>query len=214
MDFTRLTRFTVSRGELYELYNGYGFRKGAMNYVFNSEWFKWLAITSTFSHGDAVNYYPGSGYVPFLGAGQNGNVGVTLRLGPRLRLDQTYLYSHLQTRTTREFPEPLTVYTNHIARSKVNYQFTPALSFRAILDYNGVLPNDTLVRYERTKRLGYDLLMTYLVHPGTALYLGYTDIYQNLALDPSRPPYLQLSPFPDVNTGRQFFVKVSYLFRF
>ena len=134
--------------------------------------------------------------------------------GRDLRLDETYIYSHLQAKTSPQFPEPLTVYTNHIARSKVNYQFTPALSFRAILDYNGVLPNESFVQFDRTKRLGYDLLMTYLVHPGTALYVGYTDIYQNLALDPSRPPYLQLSQFPDMNTGRQFFVKISYLFRF
>ena len=84
-----------------------------------------------------------------------------------------------------------TVYNNHIARSKVNYQFTRELSLRAIVDYNGVLPNASLVNLDRTKRFGYDLLMTYLIHPGTALYIGYTDIYQNYLFDPSRPPYLQ-----------------------
>ena len=96
----------------------------------------------------------------------------------------------------------------------MNYQLTRELSFRAILDYNGVLPNASLVTLDRTKRLGYDLLMTYLLHPGTALYAGYTDIYQNLLLDPAKPPYLQLSRTPDMNTGRQFFVKLTYLFRF
>ncbi len=208
MEFTRLTSFTVSRGELYELYQGYGFRKGQTNYVFNSEWFKWLALSAIFSHGSAVNYYPGAGYVPFLGEGQNGNLGVTLRIGPRLRLDETYIYSHLATRSGT------TVYTNHIARSKANYQVSRALSFRAILDYNGVLPNESMVTLDPAKRIGYDFLMTYLVHPGTAVYAGFTDIYQNLTLDPSRPPYVQFSPFPDMNTGRQAFVKVSYLFHF
>ena len=96
----------------------------------------------------------------------------------------------------------------------MNYQLTRELSFRAILDYNGVLPNASLVNLDRTKRLGYDLLMTWLLHPGTALYVGYTDIYQNLLFDPSRPPYLVLGQFPNMNTGRQFFVNLSYQFRF
>jgi hypothetical protein len=109
---------------------------------------------------------------------------------------------------------PTTIYNNHIARSKANYQFTRELSLRAIVDYNGVLPNESLVTLERTKRIGLDFLLTYLLHPGTAFHLGYTDIYENLTLDPSRPPYLQLTDFPGMNTGRQIFVKVSYLFRF
>ena len=38
-----------------------------------------------------------------------------------------------------------TIFDNHIVRSRVNYQFTRELSFRAILDYNGVLANPSLV---------------------------------------------------------------------
>jgi hypothetical protein len=214
MEFTRLTTLTVSRTEAFELYNGYGFRKGANNYVFNSEWFKWLALTSSFTHGTAVNYYPGGSYAPFLGSGQNGNLGVTWRPTPRLRLDETYIYSRLRTLPGKQTQRGATVYTNHIARSKVNYQLTRELSFRAILDYNGVLPSASLTTLDPAKRLSYDLLATYLLHPGTAVYVGYTDIYQNLLFDPSRAPYLRLSGFPDMNTGRQVFVKLSYLFRY
>ena len=209
MEFTRLTSLIVSRTEAFELYNGYSFRKSASNYVFNSEWFKWLALTATYSHGSAINYYPTALSAPFLGSGQNGNLGLTWRPTPRLRMDETYIFSHLGTRDRSG-----TIYTNHIARSKANYQVTPALSFRAILDYNGVLPNTSLVTLEPAKRLGTDLLMTYLLHPGTALYVGYTDIYENLLLDPSRPPYSRIGGFPELNTGRQVFVKLSYLFRF
>ena len=214
MEFTRLTTFTVSAGQIFELYNGYEFSKWATNYIFSSEWLKWLAINAAYSSGSAVNYYPAAGYAPFLGNGQNGNAGITLRPTPRLRLDETYLYGHLQTRPGWQDQPPVTIYTNHIARSKVNYQLTRALSFRAIVDYNGVLPNSTLVSMDPAKRLGYDFLMTYLVHPGTAFYVGYTDIYQNLLLDPSRPPYLRIAGAPDLNTGRQVFVKLSYLLRF
>jgi hypothetical protein len=209
MEFRHLTSLSVSRSEIFELYQGHGFRGHDNRYEFNSEWFKWLAVNAEFAHGTGVNYYPAEGYEPFLGNSQGANLGVTLRPTPKLRLDETYILSHLHTRNGGA-----SIYTNHIARSKINYQATRELSFRAIFDYNSVLPNASLVALDRTKRIGCDLLATYLLHPGTALYVGYTDIYQNLALDPSRPPYLQLSGFPDLNTGRQIFVKLSYLFRF
>jgi len=214
MQFTRLTSFTYTRTEAFELYNGYGFRKGYNNFVVSSEWYKWLAVAATYTQGAAVNYYPAAAYVPFVGRGQNGDLELTLRPTARLRLDEAYLYSHLATPPGWPNGGDHSIYTNHIARSKVNYQFTRALSLRAILDYNGVLPDPTLVNLDRTKRFGYDLLLTYLLHPGTALYIGYTDIYQNFLFDPSRPPYLQYSASPNMNTGRQIFAKVSYLLRF
>jgi hypothetical protein len=214
MQFTRLTNLSVSRSQAFELYRGLGFRKGSNTYDFSTEWFKWMAVTASYTHGGSVNYYPAAGIAPFLGDGRQGNVSLTLRPTARLRLDETYIYSYLRTRTSRQEEAATSIYNNHIVRSKANYQFTREFSFRAIVDYNGVLPNQSLVSLDRSKRLGYDLLVSYLLNPGTALYVGYTDIYENLMQDPTRPPYLKLSGFPDMNTGRQFFVKLSYLFRF
>ncbi len=51
-----------------------------------------------------------------------------------------------------------------------------------------------------------------MVNPGTALYVGYTDIYDNWRLDPALPPSFLRTDFPGLNTGRLFFVKLSYLF--
>ncbi len=90
-----------------------------------------------------------------------------------------------------------------------------------ILDYNAVLPNTELVNLQRSKRITGDVLLTYLIHPGTALYVGYTDTRENLLLTSGGPA--GLSPvsamldrigFPSTVTGRQFFAKISYLFRF
>ena len=106
------------------------------------------------------------------------------------------------------------VFDNHIARSKVNYQFTRAASLRFILDYNSVLPNPSLIQFDNSKHVGVDALFTYMLNPGTALHAGYTDLYDNWRLDPSISPVLKRTAFPDLNTGRQFFVKLSYLFRF
>ncbi len=207
MEFTRLTNFTVTRTEAFELYNGYGFRKGYNDYLLNSEWFRWMAVSAEYTHGSGVNYYPVAGMAPFLGNSRQGSLSLTLRPTPKVRLDETYLYSTLNASAA-------TAYTNHIARSKVNYQMTRELSFRAIFDYNGVLPNTGMVTLDPSKRIGCDLLMTYLLHPGTAFYVGYTDIYENLLFDPSKPPYLQFSRSPTLNTGRQIFAKLTYLFRF
>jgi hypothetical protein len=62
-----------------------------------------------------------------------------------------------------------------------------------------------------------DILFTYLLHPGTALYIGYSDLYENVDLDSvSLAPLrtLRQTNSPTTSTGRLFFVKLSYLFRF
>jgi hypothetical protein len=51
-----------------------------------------------------------------------------------------------------------------------------------------------------------------LLNPGTAIYVGVTDGFDNLALDPITG--LRATRNPTTSTGRQFFVKTSYLFRF
>jgi len=59
-----------------------------------------------------------------------------------------------------------------------------------------------------------DFLLTYLVHPGTAIYVGYNSNLQNLDRRLLPTPSGLLTTRDDfINDGRQFFVKVSYLFR-
>jgi hypothetical protein len=84
-------------------------------------------------------------------------------------------------------------------------------SLRTIVAYNGVLENASLIDLQRQKRITGDALLTYLIRPGTALYVGYTDRLENLGLynGTVRP-----IGFPSTTTARQFFAKVSYLFRF
>jgi hypothetical protein len=96
----------------------------------------------------------------------------------------------------------------------LNYQFSRELSLRAILDYNAVLPNNSLVGLEREKHLTGDVLLTYLLNPGTALYVGYTDGYENLLIDPAGLSLFTRTGTPKTSTGRQIFVKMSYLLRY
>ena len=97
----------------------------------------------------------------------------------------------------------------------MNFQFSRPLSLRAIIDYDTLGSNPSLVDLEsRTRRLNFDLLFTYFVHPGTAIYVGYSDQYQNLLIDPTDPTGLRRIPGLGHPTARQLFVKLSYSFRF
>jgi hypothetical protein len=106
------------------------------------------------------------------------------------------------------------IFTNHLLRSKINYQFTRDYSFRAILDYNSLLPNNSLVASTYSKQADATLLFTYLPHPGTALYLGYADTFENVDYEAVAAPAYTLTKLPGTSTDRQIFVKFSYFLRF
>jgi hypothetical protein len=106
------------------------------------------------------------------------------------------------------------VFNNHLFRTKLNYQFNRMLSLRAILDYDATLPNSTLIDLDRTKRLTGDVLLAYVAHPGTAIYLGYTNRRENLAFESDPATGLHRTNDPGLQTASQLFVKVSYLIRF
>jgi hypothetical protein len=155
--------------------------------------------------------------MPFLAGETSAMFGFTWRPSPRFRLNETYLYDRLGTHNGSGLAGVTSgsdFFNNHILRSKLNYQFTRELSVRAILDYNAVLPNSSLIALEHTKRLAADFLISYLINPGTALFVGYSDVHENLALNATVPPELGRTRSPGTSTGRQFFVKLSYLFRF
>jgi hypothetical protein len=72
--------------------------------------------------------------------------------------------------------------------------------------------------------MNFDVLFTYLLHPGTAVYVGYNSNLENVdpslcvhlpgseQCDPNGPGLLR-SPYRLTNDGRQLFIKISYLFR-
>ena len=150
------------------------------------------------------------GRIPVIGHEDQGHLILTFHASGRLRIDNDYLIEHVRERDTH-----LTAVTNHIVRSKWNYQFTRELSARLILQYNSVLSNPVISSLSPTKNFNADFLITYLVHPGTAIYVGYNSNLQNLdrGLIPT-PTGLRTTPDRFMNDSRQFFVKVSYLLRF
>ncbi len=161
--------------------------------MLSTEWLKWLSAVALLNSGRAINYYPAAGLAPFGANGLYGKLEFTLRPTPRLRFSQNYIYNRLYMRDDfiqPAMPAAVSIYNNHVLRTRFNYQFTRPLSLRAILDYNSILPNPSLVALERAKRFTGDVLLTCLVNPGTALYVGYTDRYENLDIVPTFPPTL------------------------
>jgi len=175
-----------------------------------TSWFKQFDLTWFFVSGAGVNYNPLPGVIPKIGHEDQGNVTLTFHASGRLRIDNTYLLEHIRERDSH-----LTAVTNHIVRTKWNYQFTRELSARVILQYTSVLSNPLISSLSPRKNLNADFLITYLVHPGTAIYVGYNSNLQNLdrGLIPT-PTGLRTTPDRFLNDSRQFFVKVSYLLRF
>ena len=80
-----------------------------------------------------------------------------------------------------------------------------------------MLSNPDISSLSRTKNFNTDFLITYLIHPGTAIYVGYNSNLGNLdhtlAVDPVTGAILTTRN-GYINDGRQFFVKASYVFRF
>lgn len=214
VDLPRLTELGISHDDGYELYDGQELRERMTALFVHSSWFKWLDMGVRYSQGRQPNYYPPDGVAPFLANSNNGSAWLTLHPHPHLKLDEIYYYTRLATgQETAETLPAGVIFTNHLIRSKVNYQFTRDYSFNAILDYNSLLPNSALVNntYTYAKQADTTLLFTYLPHPGTAFYLGYADTFQNVDWDNGGSTPTQL---PGLSTDRQVFVKFSYLLRF
>lgn len=128
---------------------------------------------------------------PFVGNSNIASAILTLWPQPHLRQDQIYYYTRLATDAgeppSASLPSGV-IFTNHLIRSKVNYQFTRDYSFRAIFDYNSRLPNNDLVATSYAKLADTTLLFSYFPHPGTTFCLGYADTFQNEDYSASATP--------------------------
>jgi hypothetical protein len=230
VELTHETSFQVSRGEAYELFDNIPFRKHSTSITASAAPYKWLSFNTRFTTGTGENYFPAAPLLPFLGNTKRLNLGFTLRPSSRFRLDETYIYYRLGNRagsTPPGFTPGSAIFNNHLMRSKFNYQFTRELSVRLILDYDATLANNQLLDLQTNlgsydggivppaKQFVTDVLFTYLVHPGTALYVGYDNGLTNLRLDQSVvPPQVVYQRATNNSTSQLFFVKLSYLFRF
>ena len=217
MTFDRMTMLSMAYSESYELYNGIGFRARNTTWNVATSWYQWLEMSAIYTQGTRPNYHPPTGISPFLANGNNASATVTIRPNRHLRFDQIYYYTRLSNDavpTSTSSSSTGDIFTNHLIRAKINYQFNRDYAFNAIFDYNSMLPNSGLVDTSYAKQADTTLLFTYFPHPGTAFYLGYANTFQNMNYDADATPAYSLTSLPSTSTDRQLFVKVSYLLRF
>jgi hypothetical protein len=194
-----------------------------------------VTLGASYHWGDGANFVASPGAppplnMPFLAHQDTATGTLTLRPMKPLKIENTYLFERLQARdgtyllARSQIPGVgKGIFNDHIVRSQWNWQFTPQLSLRLILQYNALLantPGNTIYPYTSLpteKEFNADFLLTYLVHPGTAIYLGYNSDLQNLnhslELDPAGLAG-RYTAKGYINDSRQLFLKVSYQFRF
>jgi hypothetical protein len=207
VDLVRQTEFEVSHAETFERFAGLNFEPQTTELSVATKWKKWLAFEGNYAFGTAVNHDPAPTLVPSLGNATDVEVGLTFRPTPRIRVGETYLVSQLDSQAA-------TIFTERRLRTKLTYQLTRYLSLRTIVDNKSVAVNRALASGDDERKWSGDFLLTYLVNPGTALYIGYIDQFENIDILPGSPPDLRRIRRPSTSVGRQVFAKVSYLLRF
>ena len=187
------------------------FTKGYTGVFLSNSYFKLVTFNANYNFARAINYDPPTNEAPFLANEVSGTIGATVHPWNPLTVDNSYI----QERLTSIANPSRAIINSYIIRSKWNYQYNPRLSFRTIFQYNGLLSNPLYTSLEKTKQFNIDFLMTYLIHPGTAFYVGYNSDLQNY--DPTGitdHTGLFRTNKSYINDGRVIFAKISYLFRF
>ncbi len=199
---------------------------------------KWATLAASYYWGDGANYVASpvappavaNPYnLPFVAHEETGGASLTVRPFQPLKIENTYLFERLRANnSTYAFEQALYpgigrgILNDHIIRSKWNWQFTPQLSVRVILQYNALLAGTPGIGSPYTylptdRQFNADFLVTYLLHPGTAIYFGYNSDLQNLNVEqetPGLPGSVANTARGFINDSRQLFVKASYMFRF
>ena len=168
-----------------------------------------VSFKADYSQGAQININPPAGQLPLLSNVNLASVGLVLRPGKHLRIQNTYLLERLTDRATGA-----SVFNNHIIYSEWVYQFNQRYSIRVIPQYTAVLANPAFSSLSTTKNFNGDFLFTYLVNPFTALYVGYNGNMDNLQLLQSMGGNAILRTPGLYQDGHQFFVKLAYLLKF
>jgi len=176
---------------------------------FNTSYFKQGTIQLSYGQNKAINFEPPEGELPY--SADETSFSLELRLRPlrRLQMRNLYLYTALKSN------EGPVVFDDHIVSVRTNYQFTKQLSLRLIVQYEATIVNPEFTSLEDRRNLNGDVLITYMVNPWTALYVGYNGNRQNLNfIDDSIPPSVIRTHGDFLNDANQFFMKFSYLLHF
>ena len=163
-----------------ERFGGIDFRKRSWNASISAEPTRYLSGSISGTIGEQINYDAVS---PFLGNSAGANLSLTLKPADQLSVQQSYLKSRLDTKAGER------IFDENIWQTTARFQWSKEISSRVIYQYS------TLEHSGFT-----DLLISYLLVPGTSFHAGY-----DLAFDGSGATLSR--------TNELFFTKFSYSFR-
>ena len=172
---------------------------------FETQMFTTVGFGLQLGAGERINLAPLPGYEPELAESFNASFELLWRPLDRLRHDFTYLYTKLDdpNGTGR-------IFTDHIVRSRWNYQFTRELSLRFIAQHEATDPGQ-LTSLKRDENLNFDLLVRYVINPWSALYAGFNTNSSNFALVDTELGTEMVRTHDLHRDGKQIFLKFSYL---
>jgi uncharacterized protein DUF5916 len=206
-DFKGPVSAAVGQTRAREVYRGIDFRRDATYVTAYGDLFHWLGFNAYVRRGTGINFYPAAGQAPSLGDAQYDAFDVTLRPSSRWRIAESYIVSRLAA------PESgAEMLADRYLRLKSSVQVSRALSLRAIVDRHALNVDPRAVADVPDRRYTFDVLLTYLVQPGSAIYVGFTDRSQDVSGDSALPP--DERALGRVSTGRQVFVKITRMLQF
>jgi hypothetical protein len=179
----------------------------------------WLAADLGYNQGATINYQPPSGQGPDPVNVSSPSISLDVKPFDATDLSNSYVFTQFTNPDSGDL-----VYDNHELISRWNYQFNKALSLNLIGQYIATLPHSDSTDLSNSKDLFADALLTYMPHPGTALYLGYIGNFANLnralctrtqdGLCNPDDPILPTTGSSLMNDDKDLYLKVSYLLRF
>ena len=183
----------------------YDFENWQVSYANNT--LNSLEFEVSYLSGTTLNVVPPPGQLPNVADTTRVTFNTLWRPIDRLRNDNTYLYTELESRSGGT-----KIFSNEIIRSSWNYQFTKEWSLRFIAQY---VETDAgpATRLEDDKSLNFDLLLRYVINPWSAFYLGYNSNQTNFDIIESEGERELIISNDLRKDGDQIFMKFSYLFQ-
>ena len=168
-----------------------------------------LIVSASYRNGTALNTVPVRGMMPDVADTQRAELTVLWRPIDRLRVNSTFLNTEL------EMPGGAKVFTNSIARSTWNYQFTKELSLRFIGQYDHTDAGPA-TRLETSENMNFDVLLRYVLNPWSAFFVGYNSNSRNFDIFEDEETGNREVVFSNDlrQDGEQFFVKFSYMWQY
>ncbi len=209
------TSFGISVTEYDEVLRPQDFPGLASNHAYNYEdWqisasnnaLKSLEVEARYRSGTSLNVVPPRGSLPSVVDSSRLSVDALWRPIDRLRVLNTLLNTEFETQSGTK------VFSNLIARSNWNYQFTKEWSLRFIAQYDETDAGPA-TRLVDDENLNFDLLLRYVINPWSALFIGYNSNQSNFDIVDMEGERELVIANDLRKDGEQFFVKFSYLFQ-